>query len=129
MYGVSVEEGGGAGHEARRCVLSKDRFPETTGGDKTTILFDLENQPGALVKVLSLFSSRGLNATMLQSRPSRLDPGAGLWEYTFIAEYLGHIRDQGLAEAYAEVEAGLGTLCKRIRLLGSYPRSSMGEND
>ena len=66
---------------------------------------------------------------MLQSRPSRLDQQEGLWEYTFIVEYLGHINDPGLAEAFAEVEAGLGTICKRIRLLGSYPRSSLVEND
>ena len=119
----------GAENATRFWVLSKNVFPETTGGDKTTILFDVENQPGALVKVLNLFSSRGLNATMLQSRPSRVDPAEGLWEYTFIVEFLGHIHDAGLAEAYADVEAGLGTLCKRIRLLGSYPRSSMGETD
>ena len=119
----------GAENATRFWVLGHDETPEATGGDKTTILFDLENQPGALVKVLSLFSFRGLNATMLQSRPSRLDPGEGLWEYTFIVEYLGHITDAGLAEAFAEVEAGLGTICKRVRLLGSYPRSSMGEND
>ncbi len=119
----------GAENATRFWVLSKDHVPEATGGDKTTILFDVENQPGALVKVLNLFSSRGLNATMLQSRPSRLDQQEGLWEYTFIVEYLGHISDAGLAQAFAEVEAGLGTICKRIRLLGSYPRSSLVEND
>ena len=119
----------GAENATRFWVLGHNDVPDTTGGDKTTLLFDLENQPGALVKVLSLFSSRGLNATMLQSRPSRLDQQEGLWEYTFIVEYLGHINDAGLAEAFAEVKAGLGTICKRIRLLGSYPRSSLIEND
>ena len=109
-------------------VLGHDGVPDHTEADKTTILFDVENTAGALVKVLNVFSSRGLNATMLQSRPSRLDHRAGLWEYTFIVEFLGHIRDAGLSEAYAEVEAGLGTLCKRIRLLGSYPRSSLTVN-
>ena len=119
----------GSENATRFWVLSKDYLPEATGEDKTTILFDVENQPGALVKVLNLFSSRGLNATMLQSRPSRLDQLEGLWEYTFIVEYLGHISDAGLAQAFAEVEAGLGTICKRIRLLGSYPRSSLTNND
>ena len=114
----------GSENATRFWVLGHDKIPETTGGDKTTILFDVENQPGALVKVLNMFSSRGLNATMLQSRPSRLNQQEGLWEYTFIVEYLGHIHEEALAEAYADVEAGLGTLCKRIRLLGSYPRSS-----
>lgn len=119
----------GSENATRFWVLGHGKMTTTTGGDKTTILFDVENQPGALVKVLNVFSSRGLNATMLQSRPSRLDQREGLWEYTFIVEYLGHIRDEGLADAYAEIEAGLGTLCRRIRLLGSYPRSSMGEKD
>ena len=107
----------GAENATRFWVLGHDAIPDSTGGDKTTILFDVENRPGALVTVLNLFSSRGLNATMLQSRPSRLDQRAGLWEYTFFVEFLGHIRDTDLAAAYAEVEAGLGAICKRIRLL------------
>ena len=119
----------GAGNATRFWVLGHNTIPEPTGGDKTTILFDIENQPGALVKMLNLFSARGLNATMLQSRPSRLDHGEGLWEYTFIVEFLGHINENGLAEAYAEAEAGLGTLCRRIRLLGSYPRSTLRKDD
>ena len=119
----------GKDNATRFWVLGHDLVPEATGGDKTTILFDVENQPGTLVAVLNLFSSRGLNATMLQSRPSRLDRGAGLWEYTFFAEFLGHIFDSGLAEAFSEAQAGVGSICKRIRLLGSYPRSSLGESD
>ena len=110
-------------------VLGHDGVPDRTEADKTTILFDVENHARRAGEgSQSSFSSRGLNATMLQSRPSRLDKRAGLWEYTFIVEFLGHIRDAGLSEAYAEVEAGLGTLCKRIRLLGSYPRSSLTVN-
>ncbi len=119
----------GQENATRFWVLGHDGAPEATGGDKTTILFDVENQPGALVTVLNLFAARQLNATMLQSRPSRLDQRSGLWEYTFIVEYLGHIQDAGLSEAYAEVETGLGTICKRIRLLGSYPRSSLAGQD
>ena len=106
-------------------VLGDDGVPERTESDKTTMLFDVENTPGALVRVLNVFSSKGLNATMLQSRPSRLDQRAGLWEYTFFIEFLGHIRDEGLAEAFSETQAGVGSICKRIRLLGSYPRSSL----
>ena len=118
----------GKDNATRFWVLGHDLVPEATGGDKTTILFDVENQPGSLVAVLNLFSSRGLNATMLQSRPSRLDRGAGLWEYTFFAEFLGHILDSGLAEAFSEAQTGVGSICKRIRLLGSYPRNSLGES-
>ncbi len=106
-------------------VLGHSEAPAATGRDKTSILFDVENRPGTLVAVLNLFSARRIDATMLQSRPSRLDQREGLWEYTFFAEFLGHILDPGLSDAFGEAEAGVGSICKRIRLLGSYPRSSL----
>ena len=103
-------------------VLGHDGYSTPSGNDKTTFSFDVENESGALVSVLNTFSSRGLSATMLQSRPSKLDRSAGIWEYTFFAEFLGHITDQPLKESYDLLSSGSNSVCKQIRLLGSYPR-------
>ena len=105
-------------------VLGQEEPSKPSGNDKTTFSFDVQNQSGALVSVLDTFSSRGLSATMLQSRPSKLDRSAGIWEYTFFAEFLGHISEGPLSESYDLLSNGTNSVCKRIRLLGSYPRFS-----
>jgi chorismate mutase/prephenate dehydratase len=116
----------GRDNATRFWVFGRGKLPGPTGNDKTSFMFEVENRPGSLAKVLNTFSEHGLNATMLQSRPSKLDRATGLWEYTFFAEFLGHIHDQPMAEAYRVLEKGRGRLCKRIRLLGSYPRGAVG---
>ena len=105
-------------------VLGQEEPSKPSGNDKTTFSFDVQNQSGALVSVLDTFSSRGLSATMLQSRPSKLDRSAGIWEYTFFAEFLGLISEGPLSESYDLLSNGTNSVCKRIRLLGSYPRFS-----
>lgn len=105
-------------------VLGRAGSSNPSGNDKTTFSFDVENESGALVSVLNTFSSRGLSATMLQSRPSKLDRSAGIWEYTFFAEFLGHITEPSLKESYDLLNSGSNSVCKQIRLLGSYPRFS-----
>lgn len=127
-YGLNVVRRNmedGKDNATRFWVLGRDTVPTATGNDKTSFMFDVENKAGALVQVLNTFSERGLNATMLQSRPSYLDRSAGLWEYTFFIEFLGHVHDAALAEAYRILDEGQEQICKRIRLLGSYPRESV----
>ena len=115
----------GRGNATRFWVFSRGQVPDSTGNDKTSFLFEVENQPGSLAKVLNLFAEHGLNATMIQSRPTNLDRGSGLWEYVFFMEFLGHIHDDKMMEAYRILDRSRGTICRRIRLLGSYPRGSL----
>ena len=54
----------------RPCVA-----PEPSGADRTTVVaFIGEDHPGALLEILTEFSMRGINLTLIQSRPT----GAGL---------------------------------------------------
>ncbi|MBI4236527.1 MAG: prephenate dehydratase [Chloroflexi bacterium] len=117
----------GRDNATRFWVFGRGAVPPATGNDKTSFLLEVANKPGALATVLTKFADHGLNATMIQSRPLRLDRATGLWEYAFFVEFLGHIHDPPLAEVYRLLDKGRGVLCRRIRLLGSYPRAPLLE--
>lgn len=94
-----------SGHETRR-----------SGDDKTSIMFQTADKPGALVRVLSVFDRFGINLTHIDKRPSR----ATNWTYTFFVDAQGHRDDPEMAEALELVEAH----CREVVVLGSYPRST-----
>jgi len=86
-----------------------------TGNDKTSIVFSVKHVPGALLSALKAFSSRDINLTKLESRPSRLTP----WEYYFYTDFEGHVLEDRVKEALKELKNS--TLY--IKILGSYESS------
>ncbi|RKS79424.1 prephenate dehydratase [Actinomadura pelletieri DSM 43383] len=90
--------------------------PTPTGMDRTTIVaFIGEDHPGALLEILTEFSVRGINLTLIQSRPT----GAGLGSYLFWMDFEGHVADARVAEALM----ALRRICSDVRFVGSYPRA------
>jgi len=94
--------------------------PEGTevGGEppwRTTLVFSEPgpDRPGTLVDALLEFSSRGVNLTRIESRPSR----RGLGQYMFFVDLEGRSSDPIVAEAID----GLRTKAGSVRMLGSYP--------
>lgn len=99
-----------------RFVVVAPQDHEPTGDDRTSLAFAFANEdrPGQLVAALQEFSSRGINLSKIESRPSKERLGT----YIFLVDLGGHRTDPPLAEALAVVEKN----CSFFRVLGSYPR-------
>jgi prephenate dehydratase len=82
---------------------------------KTSIVFwgAGDTAPGWLVRCLSEFAFRGVNLTMIESRPRK----RGLGHYMFFADLEGRESDRPVREGVEAVRAQT----EHLRVLGSYP--------
>jgi len=97
-------------------VGTQDTQP--SGADKTSVMFAVKDQPGALAKALEPFEKAGISLTRIESRPSKRRP----WEYYFFADFAGHAADLAIASALRDLQS----VCAFTRILGSYPDSKVG---
>ncbi|MDT0158247.1 prephenate dehydratase [Microbacterium sp. ARD32] len=87
-----------------------------TGADKTSLIVELpDDRPGALLEMLEQFSTRGINLSLIESRPI----GDELGRYRFVLDADGHIHDERMADALL----GIRRFSPRVVFLGSYPRA------
>lgn len=105
----------------RFVLVSRSRvLAERTGADKTTLIVELPtDEPGALLAMLEQFSTRGVNLSLLESRPI----GDALGRYRFVVDLDGHIADERVADALL----GLRRTSPNVIFLGSYPRADRRE--
>jgi prephenate dehydratase len=102
------------GNQTRFLLVAPDGVPAPTGHDRTTIVcFQPSDRPGSLDEILGAFSSRALNLTRIESRPTR----RGLGDYCFVIEFEGHLQDEKTGECLSELHAS-GV---NVKFLGSYP--------
>lgn len=97
-------------------VTASTALPARTGADKTSVIVELPtDQPGGLVEMLEQFATRGVNLSLLQSRPI----GDALGRYRFVVDLDGHVLDERVADALL----GLKRFSPNVIFLGSYPRA------
>lgn len=95
--------------QTRFIVISKHK----NSGDKTSIIFAVKDEPGALYAILSTFADKDINLTKIESRPSKRKLG----EYLFFMDFENKgLREQEVLDVIESVKPKTTFL----KLLGSY---------
>jgi chorismate mutase / prephenate dehydratase len=103
-----------ANNATRFLVLGRECSP-ATGKDRTSIMFSIADNVGALHDSLAPLRRHKINMTKIESRPSK----RRAWHYFFFVDFDGHFHD-------AKVEKALKILeqkCAFVKILGSYPNA------
>ncbi len=97
-------------------------LPARTGADKTSVIAELPSDaPGVLLEMLEQFATRGVNLSLIQSRPI----GDRLGRYRFVLDLDGHVTDERVADALV----GLKRFSPKVVFLGSYARADAESTD
>ncbi|CAN8075371.1 unnamed protein product [Agarophyton chilense] len=136
IYDLNIVEEGIEDHKAnytRFLVLSKQKYtyvPQVPC--KTSLVFSLENGPGALWRALSAFAITNIDLTSIASRQIHtlrevLAEGfeqfednsvEKRWGYVFYVDIAGHAEESSVAKALAHFQE----ITPFYRVLGAYPR-------
>ena len=85
---------------------------------KTSLTFTTTNKPGALVKVLEIFSRNNINIAKLQSRPRSPNANSdSIWAETFYADVCINNNTVLMQEILKELKEVTGN----VKVLGCYP--------
>lgn len=95
----------------RFLVLSRERVVPGDA-DKTTVIFSVKSQPGALHKTLSVFAIRDIDLLSIDSIPIVGRP----WEYKFFVDFRGGV----FSDTQSKAIEHLREICPHVKVVGSY---------
>lgn len=103
-------------HNRTRFVVIGSYACQATGRDQTSLVLSVDNQPGAVHRLLEPLAKHGVSMNRFESRPAR----KGTWEYHFYIDVAGHAEDAKVALALEELKLTAAF----FKNLGSYPHSN-----
>jgi prephenate dehydratase len=103
-----------ANNYTRFLILSKTKAQD---GNKTSIIFSVKHEAGALFNILKEFNKYKINLTKIESRPNKSTP----WEYNFYVDFDGNENDQKIAELLKKINKQ----CIFLKILGSYKKAKL----
>jgi chorismate mutase/prephenate dehydratase len=119
VYGLEILEASiqdSPNNTTRFLIIGPNGCPPT-GDDKTSLMFSVQDKPGALFSALAPFKELRINMSKIESRPSKRKA----WEYFFFVDVDGHVEDAPLVKALTELQKH----CSFMKILGSYPKSAL----
>ncbi len=102
-------------HNYTRFLIIGREIPPPSKNDKTTFIFSLKNEVGALYKTLEPLYKHGINMTKIESRPSKKEA----WDYIFFTDIEGHVQEEKVKKALEELK----NITPFFKILGSYPKA------
>ncbi|MCG3182553.1 MAG: P-protein [Planctomycetes bacterium] len=78
---------------------AKQLPPEDAADVRTSAMFELKHQPGALMSALAAFRQNEINLTQVFARPNRTNK----WDYTVFVEFPGRFDQDNIRTALAEL--------------------------
>ncbi len=115
LYEVPIIEKGienNPNNFTRFLIFSKENSSESSN-DKTSIIFSVKHEPGALYQILKEFNDNGINLTKIESRPNKNTN----WEYNFFVDLIGHFSSSKISSVLNKISENTIFL----KVLGSYP--------
>jgi prephenate dehydratase len=117
IYGVPIIAEGiedTTNNYTRFLVLSKTKLPN---GDKTSIIFSVKHEAGALFNILKEFNDYKINLTKIESRPNKSTP----WEYNFYVDFDGTQDDPKIKDLLSKINQR----SLFLKVLGSYKKAKL----
>jgi len=115
IFGVPVIQEGiedNANNYTRFLIFSKEKS-NTTENSKTSIIFSVKHESGALYQIINEFYQQKINLTKIESRPNKNTA----WEYNFYVDFEGHQDDSTIKDVLQKLRDNTTFL----KILGSYP--------
>ena len=101
-----------ANNYTRFLVFSKETSDKTEN-NKTSIIFSVKHEAGALYQIINEFYQHKINLTKIESRPNKNTA----WEYNFYVDFEGHQDDSPIKDVLQKLRDNATFL----KILGSYP--------
>ena len=103
-----------ASNYTRFLVLSKIPSKDS---NKTSIIFSVKHEAGALFNILKEFNDCKVNLTKIESRPNKSTP----WEYNFYVDFDGTQEDPKIMDLLSKIE----NHSLFLKILGSYKKAKI----
>ena len=115
LYKIPIVKQGienNANNYTRFLIFSRENSIEGIE-DKTSIIFSVKHEPGALYQILKEFNDNNINLTKIESRPNKNTN----WEYNFFVDFVGHFSN-------SKIKSLLDVISENtifLKIIGSYP--------
>ena len=127
IFGIPVIKQGiedNTNNYTRFLVLSKESNQDSlmskqnaSSKEKTSIIFSVKHEAGALYQIIKEFAAYKINLTKIESRPNKNTA----WEYNFYVDFEGSQDDSVIKEMLQKIKGNSSFL----KILGTYPMTNL----